>query len=134
MRDESLHILQHALGLDEYGRDSKGRFPASVEEPYRNRYVVGPDSDAWALCMEHVEAGRMTRHDECRSWTGGMSCFCVTAAGLAFVREHSPRPPKRTRAQQRYEEYLDADSSLSFGEWLKARSRDSREKREATGA
>lgn len=123
MRDEALHILQHALGLDDYGRDSKGRFPDNIEEPYRNRYVMAEsdDSPQWKLCMEHVEAGRMTRHDQCRSWTGGMSCFCVTEAGLAFVRANSPKPPKRTRSQQRYEQYLDADSSLTFGEWLKAR-------------
>jgi hypothetical protein len=100
-RDPSLHILQHALGLDDYGRDSKGRFPVNADEPYRNRYVVGPDSDAWQLCMEHVEAGRMTRHDEVKAWTGGMSCFCVTESGLAFIRANSPKPPKRTLAPSR---------------------------------
>lgn len=129
-RNPSLHILQHALGLDDYGRDSKGRMPADIEEPYRNRYVVGPDSDAWKLCMEHVEAGRMTRHDECKSWTGGMSCFCVTALGLRFVSEHSPRPPKVTRNQQRYLDWLrvsDVCPDLSFGQFLKMRAHERRE-------
>lgn len=118
--NESLHILQHALGLDDYGRDSRGHVPADVGATYRNYYALGPDCDGWDLCMAHVEAGRMTKHDRNKNWTGGMSCFCVTDAGLAFIREHSPRPPKQTRAQKRYEAYLDADSALSFGEWLKA--------------
>jgi hypothetical protein len=121
-RDPSLHVLQHALGLDDYGRDKRGRIPADVEEPYRNRYVIGPDGDAWRLCMAHVEAGLMTRRDECQSWTGGMSCFCVTAAGLEHVRANSPKAPKVSRSKRRYERWLDISdvTGQSFGEWLKA--------------
>lgn len=128
-RDPSLHILQHALGLDDYGRDERGRMPADVEQPYRNRYVVGEDCDSWKLCMEHVEACRMTRHDECRPWTGGMSCFCVTEAGLTFIREQSPKPPKVSRDKQRYLDWLDeADATGErFGEWLKRKARERRE-------
>lgn len=121
-RDPSLHILQHALGLDDYGRDSRGRPPRDIEEPYRNRFVTSEDTKDWALCMEHHDAGRMTKHGPGALFGGSTSyCFCVTETGLAFVRERSPKPPKQTRAQKRYDEWLDADSVLTFGEWLKAR-------------
>lgn len=118
-RDPSLHILQHALGLDDYGRDHKGRIPADVTEPYRNRFVTSDGGKDWETCIAHAEAGRMERHGPGPLFGGQTSyCFCVTDAGLAFVREHSPRPPKRTRAQKRYAAYLEADSGLSFREWL----------------
>jgi hypothetical protein len=103
-------VLQHALGLDEYGRG----------EPYRNHYVAGTGHHSWDLLMSHVEAGRMVRHEP-RAIFGGDSnyCFTVTEAGKQFVREQSPKPPKMTRSQRRYQAFLDADCGLSFGEWLK---------------
>lgn len=33
--------------------------------------------------------------------------------------EASPRPPKLTRSQMRYQRFLDADSGVSFREWLR---------------
>jgi hypothetical protein len=114
-RDPSLHILQHALGLDEYGQ-RKG-------PEYRNRYVIGPDCDGWAMCIAHVEAGRMTRWDGCQSWTGGMSSFSVTELGRAYIREHSPPAPRMSRGKRRYQRWLDiadARPDMKFGEWLKA--------------
>jgi hypothetical protein len=118
-RDASLHILQHALGLDQYGR-AQSRVPG-----YDRNYFVadeggGPASD-WGLCMAHVEAGRMKRHGPRAIFGGDNSyCFTVTDAGKAYVREHSPKPPKRTRSQRRYAAFIEADSSLSFGEWMKS--------------
>ena len=112
MRDQSLHILQHALGLDDYGRGKE----------YRNHYVADEGCDGFAECMAHVEAGRMFRRGPSDLYGGRKSyCFTVTDAGRAYVREHSPKPPKRTRAQRRYAEWLEADCGLSFGEWLKQR-------------
>lgn len=109
-RDPALHILQHALGLDDYGQGNA----------YRNHYVANVDGDSYALCMTHVEAGRMTKHGPSEMYGGGWSyCFVVTEAGRKYVREHSPRPPKLTRSQRRYREFLHADSGMSFGEWLR---------------
>jgi hypothetical protein len=51
--------------------------------------------------------------------TGGDDAFFVTEAGKRYVTEHSPPPPKVSRSKQRYADYLAAESSLSFGEWLK---------------
>jgi hypothetical protein len=109
-RDPSLHILQHALGLDDYGQG----------DTYRNRYVVGPDCDSWDLCMAHREAGRMLRHGPSDLFGGSTSyCFTVTETGKAYVREHSPKPPKVSRAKARYRAWLKVGDLISFGDWLK---------------
>jgi hypothetical protein len=108
MDAKQLHILQHAQGLDQYGQ---GTF-------YRNRFVTGPDGDDYVHCRELVEQGFMVEHPP-RALFGGMSCFCVTDAGREATVEHSLPPPKRTRSQRRYQQYLDQDCGLSFGEWLK---------------
>lgn len=126
-RDQSLHILQHALGLDDYGRSKhdgrrghSARVPASTEDCYRNRFVTSEGAGNWALCMAHVYAGRMTQHGPSALFGGERSyCFCVTESGLAYVRANSPKPPKVSRSKRRYQAFLDADSGLSFGEWLK---------------
>ena len=108
-RKQSLHILQHALGLDDYGQG----------EWYRNRYVSGPECDGFDLCMAHVEAGRMKRHGP-REMYGGSYCFAVTEEGKQYVREKSPAPPpKLTIGKRRYQKFLDEDSGLTFREWLK---------------
>lgn len=109
-RNPALHILQHALGLDDYGQGNA----------YRNHFVASPDTEDWAICTAHVEAGHMVQHEP-RELFGGYDCYCfvVTDAGREYVLEHSPRPPKLTRSQRRYREFLHADTGMSFGEWLR---------------
>ena len=103
-RDESLRILQHALGLDEYGLDLSGRSPA---EHHRNYTVAEPGSYEWGLCVAHVDAGRMTRHGPSSLYGGnGSYCFVVTAPGIAYVREHSPKPPVRPLRGKRLEQRI----------------------------
>jgi hypothetical protein len=103
-----LHIIQHSLGLDQYGRGSM----------YRIHFVTGEGSVDYPHCVELVGMGLMTRSPGSQL-TGGDDLFRVTEAGKRYVIEHSPAPPKRSRSQTRYEMYLEADSSLSFGEWLR---------------
>jgi hypothetical protein len=93
-----LHILQHSLGLDQYG---DGR-------QYRNHFATGPGSNDFDACNELVSMGLMQDFGA-RSWTGDMYCFVVTGAGIDYVALNSPkRPPapKLTRSQQRYRDYL----------------------------
>jgi hypothetical protein len=99
---EQLGVLQHALGVDQYGQG----------EMYRNHYV-GEDRECYAL----VEMGYMVER-RASELTGGDPLFHVTESGRQAVRETSPKPPKLTRSQLRYREYLGADSGLSFREWL----------------
>jgi len=109
---EQLHILQHSLGLDEYGR---GTF-------YRNRYVVGPGCDGYTDCRALVDLGFMVEHPP-RALFGGMSCFCVTDEGRAACVLQSPRPPKASRGRRRYHEWLRVSdvSDITFGEWMKGK-------------
>lgn len=106
MNLDQLHIMQHALGLDEHGQ---GR-------SYRNHFVTGEGSTDYPHCMALTEAGLMTRRP-C-PFGGRDSVFHVTDAGRKHVSEHSPPPPKLTRSQRRYQDFLDADCGYSFREWL----------------
>ena len=103
-----LHILQHSLGLDQYG---EGR-------QYRNHYVTGPLSDDWAHCKALVADGLMTERPA-SDLTGGDPVFFVTPKGIDFVALNSPQSPKLTRSQKRYRMWLKSDSGYSFGEWLR---------------
>ena len=116
MRDASLHILQHALGLDDYGRGKS----------YRDHFVTGPGCDDWELCEEHLKAGRMTRRGPHELY-GDSYCFTVTDVGRDFVLEHSPAPPRMSASKKRYLTWLrvaDVYPDMTFGEWLKRRSKE----------
>lgn len=107
----ALEVLQHALGVDQYGQG----------EQYRSHFVTGEGSDDHPTCMALVAGGLMTRRDGSTLPFGGNDLFHVTDAGRVFVAEHSPPPPKLTRSQRRYREWLEVDCDLSFGEWLRRR-------------
>lgn len=115
MSPEQLHILQHTLGLDQHGR---GTF-------YRNHFVTGKGSVDHPHCMSLVACGYMSvRLDHPLS--GGDDVFRVTDAGRAAVVAESPAPPKLTRSQQTYQDWLNYDSDMSFIEYAKWKSRQRR--------
>lgn len=91
----SPHILQHSLGVDEYGRG----------EQYRNHFVTGEGSDDHPTCNALVEAGLMGVR-RAMAISGGMDGFWVTPAGKAYVAEHSPPAPKVSAGRQRYLDWL----------------------------
>jgi hypothetical protein len=107
---QRLHVLQHSLGLDSYGRDVL----------HRNYFVTREGSTDWPVCVAAVADGLMTQTHG-NSITGGDDVFRVTPAGEVWVQQHSPKAPTLTRSQQAYRDYLAADTGLSFGAWLKAR-------------
>lgn len=109
-----LHILQHALGRDEYGRR-----PRSRSDDYRNHYCIGEQCAGFDLCREAVAQGLMVEHAP-REISGGDYIFTVTDAGRTYIAANSPKPPKVSRSRARYQCFLDADCGLTFGEWLKA--------------
>ncbi|WP_246719659.1 hypothetical protein [Rhizobium sp. BK181] len=84
--------------------------------------MTGEDSKDHGDCMALVKAGFMrVRKDHPLS--GGDHVFWVTDAGKAAVVEQSPPPPKLSRAKQTYQDWLDYDSSMSFIEYAKWKSR-----------
>lgn len=105
-----LHILQHSLGVDEYGQGNQ----------YRNHFVTGEGSTDWPDCNALVDAGLMTvrRNHPLR---GKSDCFNVTEAGKQYVAEHSQKPPKVSRSKARYKRYLEYrdgfDSFIDFCRW-----------------
>lgn len=112
MTTDQLRILQHALGANRYGQIAR-----DVE---RNHYVGGKDE-----CRPLVVMGYMTEH-KAREITGGDPWFTVTDAGRKAMREESPLPPKLTRSQQRYREYLDFSDAFecTFKEFLRIQKTD----------
>lgn len=112
MNAEQLHILQHSLGLDQHGRGTM----------YRNRFVTGAGSADHPACMALVEQDFMTRRANVELF-GGDDIFTVTEAGKRAVVAESPAPPKLTRSQQTYQDWLNYDSDMSFIEYAKRRSR-----------
>ena len=113
MTPAQLQILQHSIGADEFGQFPKGN--------YRNHFVTDPSGADGVVCESLVALGLMTRKDSHPLLPLGDAVYHVTEAGRATVAQESRKPPKRTRSQQRYEEYQQADSGLSFIEWLKRR-------------
>lgn len=116
-----LAILQHALGRDEHGR-SPHPVGKPVNDPdYRNHYCTGEGSADLALCREAVAQGLMVEHAPSEI-SGGDFIFTVTAAGKAFIAEHSPAPPKVSRGKARYLRWLEVSDAydVSFGDWLRA--------------
>jgi len=102
-----LQILHHSLGLDEFGRG----------EMYRNRFVSGPGHYDQPVIDQLVAEGLMAKSDLVHPsllGPGGL-LFYVTEAGIAWVQANSPKPPRRTKAQERYRRYVEfGDSFNSF--------------------
>jgi len=104
MTHAQLQILQHSLGVDEYGRGNQ----------YRNFFCAGgKDEDT---CRELVALGFMKQHKTTEMYPY-FNCS-VTEEGKAAMLRESPEPPKLTRSQQRYRDYLKADTGFSFREYL----------------
>ena len=106
-----LHILQHSLGVDQFGRG----------ERYRNHFVTGEGSVDYPICMEAVERGLMHRRSG-NALTGGNDLFTVTDAGKAWVGENSPKPDRKQMARDKYSRFLnisDCMPDLTFGEFLR---------------
>jgi hypothetical protein len=117
VKPRHLEILQHALGVDQYGRRPRNSHPDG-----RNHFCAGvadePD------CRELVDLGLMVQHATTK-WLPYFNCS-VTDAGRKAMLDASPAPPKVSAGRKRYLEYLDfADASeCTFREWLDIRKTD----------
>ena len=105
MTPKQLEILQHTLGLDRYGQGTM----------YRNHFCAGEDDEQ--TCKELVALGYM-RQRPTTEWLPYFNCYATEEGKQAVLRE-SPKPPKLTRSQKRYRAFLDADTGMTFKEWIK---------------
>lgn len=108
LSEDQLQILRHALGVGDGG----------WERSYRNHFVTGPGGADHKHCAALVARGFMTQRAG-NAITGGDDLFMVTEAGRTAVQEHTPPPPKLTRSQQRYQQFLRYDGGVTFGEYLR---------------
>lgn len=119
---QQLHILQHSLGLDQYGRGRE----------YRNHFVTGPGSKDFDDCEALVDGACMTvRRNLPLAGGSGNNCYTVTEWGRMKMHEESPEPPKPSKSKQRYREWLevaDCYPNWNFGDWLKTCQREKIEK------
>lgn len=98
MTPRQLEILQHSLGCDKYGRGKD----VGHGEFNRNYFCAGAEDEP--TCRELVALGYMKEHLRTELYPY-FNCS-VTDDGKAAMREASPKPPKLTRSQRRYREYL----------------------------
>lgn len=113
MTKEQLFILRHSIGLDENGhRQFTG--PGYV----RNWYCEDIENGVPAPIQGLIDAGLMKAGRKINAGTS--QYFYVTDAGRREALKDVVYP-KLTRSQKRYRAFLEADSNLSFGEWLKCR-------------
>ena len=109
MEKELLYILQHSLGVDEYGQGNQ----------YRNHFATEPQNDNFVLCEQLCEMELMQDHGTREIW-GDMHCFSVTPKGVDVIALESPATPKISRSKKRYQEYLKiADCFESFRDFLR---------------
>lgn len=108
MKKNYLRILQHAIGVDEYGQG----------EQYRNHFVAGGDDVS--LCRELCEIGYMIERKD-YGLTGGMPWFSVTPNGIDAVAIESPKKPKLKKSKARYLRFLEYGESfenfIEFCRW-----------------
>ena len=110
---DQLQILQHSLGVDQYG----------LGERYRNHFVTDDDSKDGQNCNELVALGLMSREPPQGDISGGMPIFRVTTTGISVMMIESPKPPKISASQRRYQSYLAEEPGIPFGQWLKKKTR-----------
>jgi hypothetical protein len=112
MTAEQLHVLQNALGVNQYGQGAMSR----------NYFAVGALDEI--VCRELVDLGFMREFPpaDCRPYP----YLAVTAEGIHAMRRESPVPSNVSPVRKRYLEYCQfADAySCTFAEWLKIRTTD----------
>lgn len=119
LTQSQLHILQHTRGLDQHGCGTW----------YRNHFCASPGHGDWDDLKALESLGLMKEGRRPNELTGGDYVFYVTEAGDAAIKQQSPPPPRLSPAKQRYRDWLDADTSTPFIEWVTLRTQDQKASR-----
>lgn len=111
--DRGLAVLFRSLGLDHHGRG----------QSYRNHFCAGPGHSDYETCTALVAQGHMIRRAG-SAITGGDDVFYVTELGKRHAADNAAPPPKLTRGQKRYADFLAAEwFTGTFRDWLIAEGR-----------
>ena len=102
LTSEQLHILQHSLGVDQYGQG----------EMYRNRFRAGGKDVA--KCQELTKLGYMVE----RPPVFNDPWWSVTEEGIKAVLEQSPKPQPKGKRWKCLAPWRDPKSSESDGYWF----------------
>lgn len=94
MTNAHLQILQHSLGVDQYGQGPM----------YRNHFCAGGTDIE--TCRELIALGYMRKHATTQ-WLPYFNCS-VTEAGKTAMLKEKPQSPKVSRSQERYHKFLKA--------------------------
>lgn len=98
----SIELMQHALGVNERNR-----------EPYRNYFLSSHEDNEWE---ELISKGLATSYPAPKGVCGDIY-YQVTDEGKNVAIAKLPEP-KAEKKNSNYEKYLDADTCLSFGEYI----------------
>jgi len=109
---DQLAILQHTLGADQYGH----------VRHERNYFGTNKNFHDGIICESLLALGYMTSQEGDQAIFPVETFYFATKSGKQAMQDESPKPPKKTKGQRRYEEWLrGASDFVSFGEWLKTR-------------
>ena len=116
---DQIQVLMHTVGL------SRGESSSQ-----RNHFVAGErDIDT---CRNLAKMLFMTEHSP-SSLSGGDPVFTATTMGVIVARKMAVEMKSMdwdgkpmTRSKRRYNEYLEADCDLTFGDWLKMKAAQAR--------
>lgn len=117
---QQLELMCHALGI----------CPEKTH-PFRNHFAASPKSEDYKQWELMAAAGWATPGRTNGKLYANLVFYQVTEAGELHARVfNKSRKPKLTESQRRYQDYLDADTSETFREWIKRKQRNLK----ATGA
>nr|ELR5041426.1 hypothetical protein [Providencia stuartii]ELR5082488.1 hypothetical protein [Providencia stuartii] len=94
-----IELMQHALGINEYTR-----------KPYRNYFLSSGKNEEWDNLVKN---GLAVSNKAPQGFCGDIY-YQVTDKGKNVAIAKLPEPKKPTK----YDEYLDADTCITFAEWL----------------
>jgi hypothetical protein len=88
LTERERHIMAHATGWE-------SRWPL-----YRNHFCAGPSHDAWPTIQALIARGMMRVSREPTPLSGGDTTFCVTAIGIAALKQSKGRAAAGEASQQ----------------------------------
>lgn len=115
-------LIAHSLGINLYHAIHSKMYKDKElpNEFYRNYYASSEGGEPYHLLVELEKNGYV------KSWKQyDHIYFCNTEKGITEFREYfhkevTAKFKKPTKSQMRYQDYLELDSEMSFGEYLKS--------------